>query len=114
MIIRHADMPLEIRPAMRGGPGEVHITKLVTDLPAHTRIFNILTIEPGCGIGYHVHEGETELFYFLSGHAQVRDDEETYDVGPGDSMVTANGHGHAVTNTGSETVNIVAVIITEA
>ena len=114
MITRHSDMPVEIRTAMRGGPGEVHLTKLAAQLPAHTRLFNILTINPGCGIGYHVHENETELFYFMSGRAQVRDDDETYEVAPGDSMCTSSGHGHAVTNIGDEPVNIVAVIVTEA
>ena len=56
-----------IREFMRGGKKQVETTALSGRLPEHMRMFSILTLIPGASIGYHVHEGETELFYFLEG-----------------------------------------------
>ena len=111
MITRKADMPVETREAMRGGPGAALLTKLLPEPPAHMRLFNIITLNPGCGIGYHVHENETELFYFISGTARVRDDEETFEMHPGDSMSTGHGHGHAVECVGDEPAVLLACIV---
>ena len=56
-----------VREFMRGGRKHVELTKLLAQLPENMRMFNVLTLIPGASIGYHVHEGETELFYFLEG-----------------------------------------------
>ena len=111
MIYRSADHPVEVRKAMRGGPGEAVLTKLLAENPAHMRLFNTITLNPGCGIGYHVHEGETEMFYFLDGCGRVQDDDHFYDITAGDSMATFSGHGHGVENTGDHDLVILAVII---
>ena len=62
-------------------------------------------------VGYHVHEGETELFCFVSGKGRVKDDENWVEVAAGDSMATFSGHGHAVENTGDEDLVLVAAIV---
>ena len=111
MIYRSADHPVEVRKAMRGGPGEAVLTKLLAENPAHMRLFNTITLNPGCGIGYHVHENETELFYFVSGRARVRDDDAFYELTAGDAMATSSGHGHAVESIGPEPLVMVACII---
>ena len=111
MIYRSADHPVEVRKAMRGGPGEAVLTKLLAENPAHMRLFNTITLNPGCGIGYHVHENETELFYFAEGCGRVQDDDRFFDVEAGDSMATSSGHGHAVENTGDHDLVILAVIV---
>ena len=111
MITRKNEMPVDVKVAMRGGPGEAVLTALTPALPAHTRLFSTITLKPGCGIGYHVHENETEMFYFASGAGRVCDDGEWYDVAAGDSMTTAGGHGHAVENTGDTDLVLVAVIV---
>ena len=100
---------------MRGGKGCVHITHLYEkdndEFYGKGRLFAKITLQPGESIGYHVHEGETEMFYFASGSGRVCDDGEWYDVTAGDSMTTPGGHGHAVENTGAEDLVLVAVII---
>ena len=100
-----------VREFMRGGRKHVELTKLSAQLPENMRMFNVLTLIPGASIGYHVHEGEGELFYFAAGSGKVCDDGEWYDVTAGDSMTTLSGHGHAVENTGDTDLILVAAIV---
>ena len=110
MTFRSEDHPVEVRKAMRGGPGEAILTKLLPDNPAHMRLFNTITLNPGCGIGYHVHENETELFYIVSGKGRFQDDDQVVELKAGDSMSTGSGHGHGVECLGDEPLVMVACI----
>ena len=100
-----------VREFMRGGKKQVNLTALSGKLPEKMRLFSILTLVPGASIGYHVHEGETELFYFLEGNGRVQDDDRFFDVSAGDAMATFSGHGHAVENTGDTDLVILAAIV---
>ena len=111
MITRKEEQTTSIREYMRGGKEYVKMTALSKELPANARLFSVLKLIPGASIGYHVHEKETELFFFAEGCGRVRDDDQYYDVSAGDSMATFSGHGHAVENTGDHDLVIVAVII---
>ena len=111
MITRSEEQGHSIREFMRGGKKHVEHTLLSSALPERVRIFNILTLVPGASIGYHVHENESEMFYFLEGNGRVQDDEQYFDVTAGDTMATFSGHGHAVENTGDTDLVILAVIV---
>ena len=111
MITRSHQQAHSIREYMRGGKKHVQFTDLSAQLPEKCRVFSILTLIPGASIGYHVHEGETELFYFLDGNGRVKDDDHEYDVSAGDSMATFSGHGHGVENTGDTDLVLLACII---
>lgn len=111
MVTKKTDMLTEVREHMRGGEGSALLTALCPQLPEKLRLFSTITLKKGCGIGYHVHEGETELFCFVSGKGRVKDDETWVEVAPGDSMATFSGHGHAVENTGEEDLVLVAAIV---
>ncbi len=111
MITRKNDMPVSIKERMRDGNGSAKLTALTPGLPRNARLFSTITLEPGSSIGYHVHENETELFYFVSGNARVRDDEATYELTAGDSMSTGSGHGHAVESLGPDPLVMVACIV---
>lgn len=111
MITRRDKQDHSVREFMRGGKKQVQQTALSAQLPENARIFSVLTLIPGASIGYHVHEEETELFYFLEGCGRVQDDEQTMNVWEGDSMATFSGHGHSVENIGDTNLVILAVII---
>ena len=111
MITRKDNQTTSIRERMRDGSGCAQLTALVSELPANARLFSTITLEPGSSIGYHVHENETELFYFVSGRARVRDDDAFYELTAGDAMSTSSGHGHAVESIGPEPLVMVACII---
>ncbi len=100
-----------VREFMRGGKKYVQHTQLSARLPERMRLFNVLTLVSGASIGYHVHENETELFYFIEGNGRVQDDDTWYDISAGDSMVTFSGHGHSVENTGDNDLVILAAIV---
>ena len=111
MITNKENMTVQVRENMRGGPGSAILTALSAELPAKMRLFSTITLKKGCGIGYHEHNGETELFYFVSGKGRVQDDDRFIDVTAGDCMSTPSGHGHAVENTGEEDLVFVAAIV---
>ena len=111
MITRKEQQIHGVREYMRGGKKQVNTTELSARLPEKMRLFSVLTLIPGASIGYHVHENETEMFYFLEGCARVQDDDKTFDVTAGDSMATFSGHGHGVENTGETNLVILAAII---
>ena len=111
MVIRSEEQNKMLREHMRGGDGTVHQTTLTEALPEKARLFATLTLTPGTSIGYHVHENETELFYFMQGSGEVQDDNQVIPVRAGDCMVTPDGHGHAVRNTGTEDLVLVACIV---
>lgn len=112
MITKAGQQPVELKPQMRGGDGTAHLTHVLKGaLPENMRLFSVIRLEPGCSIGYHVHENETELFYFISGQGQVQDDDVFLDVQAGDAMATPSGHGHGVKNTGHQDLVIMAAIV---
>lgn len=111
MIYRSEDMKTTERFEMRGGNGTVKLTGLVGELPAGARLFSRIVLEKGVSIGVHPHEGETELFSFVSGSGRACDDGTWYDIKAGDAMSTPSGHSHGVENTGDEPLVIVACIV---
>jgi len=52
----------------------------------------------------HYHPLTEEIYYILSGQAQMRIGEELQAVGPGDAIAIPPGAPHQITNTGSETL----------
>ena len=113
MIRREKECKFSVREAMRGGPGEVEQTECVfkDEMYDKARLFGKLVLKPGCGIGYHVHEGESELFYIIKGQVSYNDNGTEVTLGAGDVAVCKDGEGHAVTNNAGEPAEIMAAII---
>lgn len=74
------------------------------------RVYNMMHMLPDCKLGYHPHNGETEVFYIVSGHGIFTDDDKEIEVGPGDVLITGTGHGHALENKGTEELVYAALI----
>lgn len=111
MITRKDEQTTDIRVQMRGGEKQVEIRNLAGALPEKARLFAKIRLIPGASIGYHVHENETEMFYFLTGTGRVQDDDQWFDVQPGDVLSTGSGHGHSVVNAGDTDLEMIAVIV---
>ena len=105
----------ELRENMRGGDGVVELTNFVTqeELNDKGRLFGKIVLKPGCGIGYHVHEHDAELFYVAKGVATYSDNGEVRTVCAGDVLITPCGTGHSIKNEGTEDVELVALIVFE-
>ncbi len=114
MIRKSTEMQQEIRPQMRGGKGEVKIIKAFEkdEIKSSVRMYAVLELEPGSSIGEHIHEGEDELFYILSGTGRVTDNGACHTVTAGDSVLTGDGGSHAIENIGNDTLRVLATVIT--
>jgi mannose-6-phosphate isomerase-like protein (cupin superfamily) len=113
MIKRTADMEREVREKMRGGTGSVEILHIFRkeELKGKVRLLARLRLSPGSSIGYHMHEGEEEVFYILSGAGLVTEQGVSTAVGPGDAVLTGGGSGHSIQNQGAEPLELIATIL---
>ena len=114
MIRRASECSIKVNENMKGGDGSVKLTSFISgpeELLNKGRLFSMITLEPGCGIGYHVHEGESELFYIVKGSAIYNDNGTESVVNVGDVMVCPPGTGHCIRCNGDETCELVAVIV---
>ena len=115
MIKKGSTFTTELRENMRGGDGTVEMTGFVTpdELNNKGRLFGTIKLKPGCGIGYHVHENESELFYIMKGTATYSDNGEICTLCAGDVAINTPGTGHSIKNEGNEDVELVALIVHE-
>ena len=113
MIKTKSEMQKEVRERMRDGKGPVEILHVFRkeELRGKTRLFARLRLPKGSAIGYHIHEGEEEVFYILSGSGFVTEQGVSTRVGPGDAVLTGGGGGHAIENLDDEPLDLLAVIL---
>ena len=114
MIRRANECKVEYREHMRDGDGTVMLTNLISgpsELYDKGRLFSKITLEPGCSIGFHVHENDSELFYFIRGTGEYSDNGEIVTVTAGDVAICPAGTGHSIANRSEETLELVAVIV---
>ena len=113
-MIRHEnECKLEYREHMRDGDGTVEITNFVNaaELYDKGRLFARIVLKPGCSIGYHDHETDSEIFYIMKGTAEYSDNGDIRTVKAGDVLLCPAGTGHGIANKGEETVELIALIV---
>ena len=114
MIKRNKDLRIVDNEAMRGGPGVVtfeHFVDQPEEMCDKGTVFAKVTLKPGCGIGYHVHETNTELMYILSGEADYDNNGTLEKVYGGDVTICPPGEGHSITNNTNDIVEFIALIL---
>ena len=97
-----------------GGEGHLAIRHILTspdEMLRKGRAFAHSTLEPGASIGYHLHEGESEIYYIYSGKGEINDNGEIRPIRAGDTIVTPDGHGHGIKNTGDDPLHFIALIL---
>ena len=113
MVIRRSGMKTEIKEKMRGGNGNTAIMHIVgCENEKNIRLLAELTLQPGCSIGMHNHENETEYYIILSGTGTVNDNGTDTEINAGDAVITGNGASHSISNTGAVPLVFHAVIVT--
>ena len=112
MIKRKEAMTHTTRENMRGGKGAVQSVNIFEgeELPK-TRVFSVLTIQPGDSIGAHPHTGEGEVYLILEGAATVTEDGVDYVLKAGDAEYCSNGQTHAIANHTDAPVTFLAIVI---
>lgn len=113
MLRKSHEMESEIRERMRGGTGQVKITHIFSknEFKGKIRLMAKITLDKGCSIGFHRHENEEEIFYILKGTGQIDDNGSIVTVNPGDAILTGDGKGHGVENTGTKSLELLAIIL---
>ncbi len=97
-----------------GADGYITVRSLINcdkELNDKGRVFAHTTVAPHSGIGYHVHNGDTEIYYVLSGRARYNDNGTLTTIEAGDVTFTPSGTGHGIENDSDEPLDIIALII---
>lgn len=114
MIRRSAEKKVERPERKFGADGFITVRHLIDsdmELNNKGRVFAHTTVLPGCGIGYHVHNGDKEIYYVYSGTGEYNDNGELVTVQAGDVTFTPSGSGHGIRCVGDEPLELIALII---
>jgi quercetin dioxygenase-like cupin family protein len=114
MIRKPEEFTIDYKEHMRDGDGTVQLTHFIKgpeELNGKGRLFSKITLNPGCSIGYHLHDKDAELFYILKGTAEYNDNGEMRIVHAGDVTICPTCTCHGIANKTDEVVELVAVIV---
>jgi mannose-6-phosphate isomerase-like protein (cupin superfamily) len=95
-------------PGPHDGAGQATGYHFFDDVAGVPFAFRKRALHPGSSIGPH-EQHEDEVYYVLSGRGRMTIDGETFDVGPGDAVLTRPGSTHALEQEGSEDLVILIV-----
>jgi len=112
MIKRKEQMNHTARANMRGGNGTIRgVTVFEQEELPKTRVYSVMTFQPGDSIGPHPHTGEGESYLILEGEAVVTEDGVDYLLHAGDAEYCSDGHVHAVANQSDRPMCLLAIVM---
>ena len=96
----------------QGGNLSVGVEDFITkaEMKGAGRLYGIMTIPPKGSIGFHVHQGEAEIYYVLSGTGKYSDNGNEMTIKAGDVTYTPSGTGHGIENIGEDDFKFIALI----
>ena len=106
MLIHFDAMEDTVIEHMRGGAGRV-IARMHTD--PNAKIMRG-TLEPGCSIGLHTHETNSEVIYILSGTGKVLCDGTYEPLAAGSCHYCPQSHQHSLINDSDGLLTFFAVV----
>ena len=112
-IRRSNEVPVN-RKQMFGGTGEVEMHQLLRgadEMYGKGRLFNHVVLAPGTELGWHVHDGDGEIYFIIRGTGEYNDNGTITTVSAGDVSFVGSGEGHSIKNTGTEPLEFVALIL---
>ena len=77
------------------------------------RMFSTVELDPGSSVDYHVHTGEFESYFILTGNGIYNDNGTEVPVSAGTVTFTPSGEGHGLKNTGNEKLTFIALIVVD-
>ena len=112
MIKRREAMEQTVRENLRGGRGALTFTHVFSGEELDkTRMFAVVTVQPGDSIGVHPHDQEGEVYLILEGAATVTEDGVDYILQAGDAEYCTGGHTHGLLNHTDAPMTMLAVVI---
>ena len=116
-MIRKANERVIEKPERKfGAPGFITVRNLINspeELNGKGRVFAHTTVLPGNGIGFHVHHGDSEIYYVVSGKGEYNDNGEIRLIEAGDVTFCPAETGHGVLCVGDEPLELIALILYE-
>ena len=93
--------------------GDVRLEKLIgADIMGDKLgLYARVVIPPHASVEYHKHEGDGEVYYFLTGEGEYNDNGTVRTVKPGDVTWTPDGSSHGIANNGNAELTFMALII---
>lgn len=113
MIRKQEELRKEIKSEMRGGKGAVELIHILEkeEMGGKGRLYAKNILPPGTSIGFHPHQEEFEVYYILKGEGIYNDNGAAIKVKPGDMLYNKSGESHSIENTGSEDLELIALIL---
>ena len=115
MIKTAGEQQVRIRENVRGGDGAVafHDFLLTDESFGAGKLFSRTELPAGASIGEHRHDGEFEVYYILSGTAEVTDNGTVVTLHAGDMHLCASGGSHALRNPSEEDLEVIMLILND-
>lgn len=107
-------MSIEEYHELHGGQGRVLVERNITkaDGIKGLAMFAKVSLDVGASIGYHIHVNDAEGYFIIEGTGIFIDNGEIKKtVGKGDLCFINKGEGHGIINTGSQPLEMVAIVI---
>ena len=114
MIKKKSELKVDRHEKFREGKGEIFFHHFLNQEESGGvgRLFCKTVIPPGeNSIGVHRHEGDFEVYYIISGKAEVYDNGETHILEAGDLNLCPDGQEHGIANAGDEELVYISLII---
>ena len=116
MVRKSKDRVIEKPQRKFGAPGFITVRQLINEpeeLNGKGRVFAHTTVLPGNGIGFHIHTGDSEIYYVYSGKGEYNDNGTIVPIEAGDVTFCPPGTGHGVMCVGDEPLELIALILYE-
>ncbi len=113
MVRRESEMRSESLSGMRGGNGIVDVIHIMEqkEFREKGRLYAKNILKPGTSIGQHEHKGDFEVYFVIKGEGVFYDNGKPVSVKAGDVGIIENGQSHGIENTGTENMEIIALVL---
>ena len=113
MLRKSHEKKTELMPGPFDGGGAIFVRSILNG-PDETyqkaRLFAHTTVYPESRIGLHMHKGDSETYYILSGTGRYNDNGSIVDVHPGDVHFCEDGESHSIEAT-NEPIEMIVLIL---
>lgn len=91
-----------------GGNGDVIIEHYIDEklLNDSVAMYAKVILKPGCSLGYHQHNGNSETIVVLQGTAEYNDNGKTMTLNVGDTVHCPDGEWHSIGNSAEATEDL--------
>jgi mannose-6-phosphate isomerase-like protein (cupin superfamily) len=105
-VVEHETDIAKSEPGPHKGTGQSIGYNFFNKAPGFKLAFHKRVLHPGASIGYHNQETD-EVYYIDSGTGKMTINGNTFDVKPGDGILTRTGSSHSIVQTGSTDLTII-------